>query len=240
MEGQGVTNYHPGKSSYGYSARTTEFDDALIQRGIITHEQAIFSKGASSEEAARLARLKNSATHVQESADDDGSEHERNEKADGDEEDEDDYLLEDDEFLDRYRQQRLEELQEEKSKLKGEKIEFGEVVLISRDEWNRQVNEDSMKHWVVVCLTSSDTERTGRVEQAVRQLAGDYRKTKFILIPSRSAIPNWPDSNLPSIFLYRHGKMQSELLRLSPETNVEELEEALRVSGVLCPTVCKT
>jgi hypothetical protein len=228
MEGQGVTNYQPGKSSYGYSASTTEFDDACIQRGIITHEQAIFSKGASSEEAVRLAGLKNSTACEQESA-----EH-GNEKTEVDEdEDEDDYLLEDDEFLDRYRQQRLEELQEEKSKLKGETVEFGEVVLISRDEWNRHVNEDSMKHWVVVCLTSSDTERTGRVEQAVRKLAGDYRMTKFILIPSRSAIPNWPDTNLPSIFLYRHGKMQSELLRLSPETDVDELEETLRESGVL-------
>jgi hypothetical protein len=231
MEGQGVTNYQPGKSSYAYSARTTEFDDACIQRGIITHEQAIFSKGASSEEAIRLVGLKNSLA-CEQSANDDGNEH-GNEKADGDDEDEDDYLLEDDEFLDRYRQQRLDELKEEKSKLKGETVEFGEVVLISRDEWNRHVNEDSMKHWVVVCLTSSDTERTGRVEQAVRQLAGDYRMTKFILIPSRSAIPNWPDSNLPSIFLYRHGKMQSELLRLSPETNVDELEETLRDSGVL-------
>jgi hypothetical protein len=227
MEGQGVTNYQPGKSSYGYSASTTEFDDACIQRGIITHEQAIFSKGASSEEAVRLAGLKNSRACEQEIA-----EH-GNEKADVDDEGEDDYLLEDDEFLDRYRQQRLEELQEEKSKVKEKTVEFGEVVLISRDEWNRHVNEDSMKHWVVVCLTSSDTERTGRVEQAVRQLAGDYRMTKFILIPSRSAIPNWPDTNLPSIFLYRHGKMQSELLRLSPETNVDELEETLRESGVL-------
>ena len=232
MEGQGVTNYQPGKSSYGYSARTTEFDDACIQRGILTHEQAIFSKGASSEEAFRLAGLRNSIACEQESIDDDGNE-QGNEKADGDDEDEDDYLLEDDEFLDRYRQQRLEELQEENSKVKGKNIEFGEVVLISRDEWNRHVNEDSMKHWVVVCLTSSDTERTGRVEEAVRQLAGDYRMTKFVLIPSRSAIPNWPDSNLPSIFLYRHGKMQLELLRLSPETNVEELEGTLRDSGVL-------
>jgi hypothetical protein len=86
---------------------------------------------------------------------------------------------------------------------------------------------------VVVCLTSSDTERTGRVEQAVRQLAEAYRSTKFILIPSRSAIHNWPDSNLPSIFLYRYGKMQTELLRLSPETDEEQLEDTLRESGVL-------
>jgi hypothetical protein len=232
MEGQGVTNYQPGKTSYGYSARTTEFDDALIQRGIITQEQAIFSRGASSEEAVRLTRLNNSTACDQESVDDNGNEH-GNEKADGDDDDDDDYLLEDDEFLDRYRQQRLEELQEEKLKKKGENVEFGEVVLVARDEWNFHVNESSLKHWVVVCLTSSDTERTGRVEQAVRQLAEDYRTTKFILIPSRSAIPNWPDSNLPSIFLYRHGKMQSELLRLSPETNVEELEETLQESGVL-------
>ncbi len=90
-----------------------------------------------------------------------------------------------------------------------------------------------MKRWVFVCITSADTGRTGRVEEAVRELAGDYRMTKFVLIPSRSAIPNWPDSNLPSIFLYRHGKMQSELVRLSPETSVDQLEETLRESGVI-------
>jgi hypothetical protein len=234
MEGQGVTNYQTGKSSYGFSATTTEFDDALIQRGIITREQALFSKGASSEEAVQLTQqLKNSTSTTRwQPADDEIERSSGNADSDNDADDDDDDNLLDDEFLDRYRQQRLEELQEEKSRKKGEH-EFGEVVLISRDEWNRHVNEDSMKHWVVVCLTSSDTERTGRVEQAVRQLAEAYRSTKFILIPSRSAIPNWPDSNLPSIFLYRYGKMQTELLRLSPETDEEQLEDTLRESGVL-------
>jgi hypothetical protein len=47
------------------------------------------------------------------------------------------------------------------------------------------------------------------------------------------AIANWPDENLPSIFLYRHGKMQREIVRMNPETNEEGLEDILREAGVL-------
>jgi hypothetical protein len=46
MEGRGVTNYSTGKPSYGFSSATTEFDDALTSRGIVTFEQAMIAKGA--------------------------------------------------------------------------------------------------------------------------------------------------------------------------------------------------
>lgn len=225
MEGRGVTNFEADKPSYSFSAATTEFDDALIQRGIITQEQAIFRKGASSEEAARLANIQNEETAVAEKE-------RRTNASDNDDDDDDDYLLdeEDDDFMNRYRQQRLQEMQQE-SVTKPQ--EFGEPVLIARDEWSRHVNEDSKKVWVVVCLTSSDAERTGNVEAAVCQLAALQRQTKFVLIPSKMAIPNWPDENLPSLFLYRHGKMQREIVRMDPETNVDDLEVILEGANVL-------
>jgi hypothetical protein len=213
MEGSGVVNYAADKPSYGFSTSTTEFDDALLKRSIITLEQAMLAKGASPEEAARLTRMKNGIPVEEEVPLD------RNEPPDEDDDDEglDD---DDDEFLQRYREQRIQELKQTKKR-------FGEVIQISRPEWNVHVNNDSETCWVVVCLTTSDTERTGCVERAVHQLAQAHADTKFVMIPSTSAIPNWPHENLPSLFLYRHGKMQHQLIQMEHDMNQEQLEMML-------------
>jgi hypothetical protein len=39
MQGRGVTNYATSKPSHEYTTATTEFDDALLKRGIISFEQ---------------------------------------------------------------------------------------------------------------------------------------------------------------------------------------------------------
>ena len=57
MEGRGVTNYAPETPSYAFSTATTEFDDALISKGIVSFEQAMIAKGASPREARRLAEI---------------------------------------------------------------------------------------------------------------------------------------------------------------------------------------
>lgn len=222
MEGSGVTNYG-GKPTYAFSASTTEFDDALIQRGIVRHEDAIVAKGADREQARQLVEQHHAAQQRVDpvlTLDSDDSSVE--------EEDDDAYL--DDDFMDRYRQQRIAELQDAQSKKKGA---FGEVVVISRDEWRREVNEASEACWVVICLTASDAERTGLVERAVHQLASKHAGTKFVAIPSKSAIPNWPEDNMPSLFLYRHGKMQHQLVALPTELSVEELQQMLYKLDVL-------
>ena len=58
MDGRGVTNYSTDKPSYGFSTATTEFDDALMSRGVVTFEQAMIAKGASPQEARRLSEMK--------------------------------------------------------------------------------------------------------------------------------------------------------------------------------------
>lgn len=39
MQGRGVTNYSTSKPTHGFTTSTSEFDDALLQRGIISFEQ---------------------------------------------------------------------------------------------------------------------------------------------------------------------------------------------------------
>jgi hypothetical protein len=239
MEGSGVTNYAVGKPSFAYSAATTEFDDALIRRRVITREDAIVAKGATRDQARQLLREAEQASaqarrerdeidlvkpqlRSGEVGQDDGEGVE-----DDDDDDDDDEFLED-EMLQRYRERRLEELRmKQKDDRDDGRPEYGEVLLISRPEWTRHVNDASRRGWVVVCLTSSDAERTGLVESACRSLAAAHPATKFVLIPSRSAIPNWPDHNLPSLFLYRHGAMQHQLVRLPPDLTAPQLERML-------------
>ena len=253
MEGQGVINYAAAdnhRPSYAFSGATTEFDDALLQRGIVTRDQVLLSKGMSVADAERLLQQSSSGQQQQQHESTNSTSVEgqlRDERKinqseftdDGDDEDDSDFEdNEDDAFLQEYRRKRMMELQEESSTAAGtvpKRRTFGEVVYIDRTEWIRHVNEDSVDGtWVVVCLTSSDTERTGRVEAIIaKELAAEHPATKFVLIPSHSAIANWPDANLPSLFLYRHGTMQHELIRLPVDLTREQLEETLTELNVL-------
>lgn len=210
MEGQGVTNYSLDKPSYAFTAATTEFDDALMKRGIVTHEQAIFAKGASSEEAQRLVAEAKHKVSLESNT----NEANNGEDSDSDFDDDDD-----DDFMQKYRQQRLEEMKQEHSnknptsqqQQQQQSAVFGEVVPIQRPEWTHHVNEASHKATVVVVLTSSHVELTGSTEAAVSALAPLCPSIKFVTIPSKSAIANFPDVNLPCAFVYEDGTMVHEL-----------------------------
>ncbi len=217
MEGRGVTNYSMDKPSYGFSTATTEFDDALMARGIVTFEQAMIAKGASPEEARRLADMKfNSAEEEQE---DQQSNHNNHDEASDDD---------DEEFIRSYRQQRIKDLQKDKNTIK-----YGDVMHISRSDWNREVNEASRDGtWVIVNLTRHTSSLSARhdelcdlVEETIRELAMKFEQVKFVFISSTSAIENWPAENLPTLFCYRYGKMQHQLIGI----------DALGGKGLNCP-----
>jgi hypothetical protein len=201
MEGSGVTNYATDKPSYAYSTATTEFDDALLQRDIVTPTQVFLAKGASLEEAQRLVALRE-ATNV--NVDPTTSDVD------------DDSFSDDEEIMQRYRQQRQQQA--------------SSVQYIQRNEWHRHVNEASLQQWVVVCLTSSDTERTGRIEQAVQEVARATSGMQFVFIPYQQAIieGNWPLHNLPCLFLYRHGVLQKQMMQLTHIQSTEALYELLQ------------
>lgn len=248
---QGITTYSTDEPTYGFSAATTEFDDALIERGIVTLEQALVANGATPEQAAVLAHQKRHGTTSPVSPEPEVLAKQSNPKTprknddDGDkdseteDDDDEEFLADDDEndFMERYRRERLVEIQQQQAqqRLKHGRSYFGEAIPISRTEWKHHVNDGSQNGvWVVVCLTSSSSlQRTGCVERAVKELAGSYPTTKFVLIPSHHAIPNWPESNLPSLFLYHDGVMQHQLIQLPCDMTTRALEERLSKLSVL-------
>jgi hypothetical protein len=106
MEGRGVTNYSTDKPSYGFSTATTEFDDALISRGIVTFEQAMLAKGATPTEALRLREL-----HEREERESDTNSCLDKQVGDGNDSLWDNSIEDDDEkFMNKYRQMSLEEI----------------------------------------------------------------------------------------------------------------------------------
>ena len=256
MEGRGTTNYDPDKPSYGFSTATTEFDDALIARGIVNFEQAMLAKGASPAEASRLTELHERECEPQSypkqpdkgtssnnragdghDADDASSSSERTSDVDDDD---------DDEFLSKYRAMRIKEMKTgTSSPSKNHHHRYGDVIYISRPDWQREVTEASRDGlWVVVNLTRSSSSMTIRhdemcdtVEESFKTLADQYEDIKFVSIPSTSAIENWPVENLPTIFCYRFGKLQQQLIGIAsfggPGLNSGRLEWRLANLGVL-------
>lgn len=230
MDGPGVTTYDINKPSHGFTTETSEFDDALLKRNIITFEQAMMAKGASHQEAQRLSQLRDSQqansnlktvdwrTQPESSINISGSENGSDAK---------------DSVLDEYRSRRLTQLQ------------HGNLIPISRTDWNEQVNESSHTQWVVILLTSQSSapnliphhlELCHKLEQMIiPHLAGKFNEVKWVSIPSKSAIENWPDDNLPTLFCYRHGKLQNQLVGLGDFEQMEEdyVEYRLGRMGVL-------
>jgi Phosducin len=230
-----ITNYAIQQPSYEYTDRTTQFDDALLQRGIVTMEQVLLAKGMSIETAEQLL-LQQKQRKDEEKRIINGNMNETqiiaaNNKTvesgidNGDSDECDDG---DDEFLQEYRQRRLLELQELSGKESHGRRIFGDVIMIDRTEWQHHVNEDSKSVWVVIGLLSThDSDRTAMMKRSLCELAPMYVEVKFVLISSHQAISNWPDENLPSLFLYRHGVLQHELTRLPIQITTNELEKSL-------------
>jgi hypothetical protein len=190
MEGRGVTNFSVSKPSHGFSTSTTEFDDELIKRGIVTTEQAMMAKGASAEDAIRLAQAKKRGkdsivTGVRSTS---NAGNEKGEAANGgDEEDvsdddsfEDDFDDDDDDdaFMQRYRQQRLDQLKKEEETKKEELLsrssQPASVLRIRRENWLEAVNLQSNTRWVVVTMTEASGERRDRVVQELYRFSREY------------------------------------------------------------------
>jgi len=248
MEGRGVTNYASGTPAYAFSAETTEFDDALISKGIVSFEQAMIAKGASPKEARRLAEINQvGATDIQSGMNLSQDEYDgqniqqlgdgHDDESDGTNENDED---EDDEsFLKQYRHMRIDEIKN------GRRQEYGDVIPIARPDWNREVNEASKSGlWVVVGLTRSSTSLShahdaicDKVEEITKDLADKFVNVKFVSIPSTSAIENWQPENLPTLFCYRFGKMQHQLVGIDAMggagVNTGRLEWRLAILGVV-------
>ncbi len=119
--------------------------------------------------------------------------------------------LEDENFLEQYRQQRVQELAS-----LTKKAVHGTVYPISKPDYSREVTEASKNGPVLVNLTSGlGTNVESRVlTELWRQAAREYGEVKFCEIRGDMAIEGYPDRNCPTILVYDKGDIVKQVVTL--------------------------
>lgn len=131
----------------------------------------------------------------------------------------------------KYRNQRIAEL-----KALTEKAKYGSVAEISAIDYVEQVNKAGPDVYVVLHLYKQGIPLCALLNQHLAELAHKFRSTKFLKSISTTCIPNYPDKNLPTIFVYYEGNMVKQFI--GPEAfyenlSVEELEWMLGQAGAV-------
>lgn len=114
---------------------------------------------------------------------------------------------EDERVLQEYRRKRIAEMQELANKSK-----YGEVREISAEDYIKEVNNAGEDIWVVLHLYKAGIPLCTLINQYLASLAKKFPTTKFLKSISTTCIPNWPDNNLPTLFIYHNGNMVKQII----------------------------
>lgn len=117
--------------------------------------------------------------------------------------------LEDEEeerVLEQYRRQRMAEIQALQAKSR-----FGDVREISAQDYVQEVNKAGEGIMVVLHLYKQGIPLCALLNQYMSALAAKFPTVKFLKSISTTCIPNYPDKNLPTIFVYYNGEMKTQL-----------------------------
>lgn len=114
--------------------------------------------------------------------------------------------FEEDEFTKQYLAKRMEQI-----KVQSKKPNFGSVIEISRSDYIKEVNEAPAETFVFLHLYQNYNENSNLLNQIMNQLAAKYTLVKFIKIVATNCVEKFPDSNVPAVFIYKAGQLQSQL-----------------------------
>lgn len=145
---------------------------------------------------------------------------------------EDEFNEEDERAIEMYRRQRLAEWKATKLKNK-----FGEVLEISGKDYVQEVTKAGEGMWVVLHLYKQGIPLCALINQHLSGLARKFPDVKFIKAISKTCIPNYPDRNLPTIFVYLEGDIKAQfigpLVFGGMNLTRDELEWKLSESGAI-------
>ncbi|XP_066992844.1 viral IAP-associated factor homolog [Anabrus simplex] len=114
---------------------------------------------------------------------------------------------EDERVILEYRRKRIAEI-----KAAANKARYGEVLEISAEDYVQAVNKAGEGVWVILHLYKQGIPLCALVNQHLANLAVKFPATKFLKSISSTCIPNFPDSNLPTIFVYFEGDLKKQLV----------------------------
>lgn len=148
------------------------------------------------------------------------------------EDNEDEFNEEDERAIEMYRQQRLAELKAAQLRNK-----FGEVLEISGKDYVQEVTKAGEGLWVILHLYKQGIPLCSLINQHFSGLARKFPDVKFIKAISTTCIPNYPDRNLPTIFVYLEGDIKAQfigpLVFGGMNLTINELEWKLSESGAI-------
>lgn len=114
---------------------------------------------------------------------------------------------EDEAVLEEYRQKRLAEI-----KAAAQKAKFGYVKEISAQDYVEEVNKAGQEIWVVLHLYKQGIPLCSLINEYLKNIAYKFPSVKFLKSISSTCIPNYPDKNLPTIFVYYEGELKKQLV----------------------------
>ncbi|ODV95941.1 hypothetical protein PACTADRAFT_66948 [Pachysolen tannophilus NRRL Y-2460] len=133
---------------------------------------------------------------------------------------------EDEDFLNSYKQKRLQQIRELASKSK-----FGSVLPISKPEYTKEVAESSKSNYVFLHMTLQSNLQSRKLSALMISLASKFPEIKFVEIPANRAVENYPDSNCPTILIYHKGDVVKQYITLTElggnSTTLNDLEKVL-------------
>merc|ERR1712147_195395 len=114
---------------------------------------------------------------------------------------------EEEKILLQMRMQRMAEM-----KALSEKSKYGYVREITAVDYVQEVNKAGDDVFVILHLYKQGVPLAALVNEYMNRLAPKFPCTKFIKAISTTCIPNYPDKNLPTIFVYYEGGMKGQLI----------------------------
>ncbi|XP_019385063.1 PREDICTED: phosducin-like protein 3 isoform X2 [Crocodylus porosus] len=123
------------------------------------------------------------------------------------EDNEDEFNEEDERAIEMYRQQRLAEWKATQVKNK-----FGELLEISGQDYIQEVTKAGKDIWVILHLYKQGIPLCALINQHLSGLAKKFPDVKFIKAISTTCIPNYPDRNLPTVFIYLEGDIKAQFI----------------------------
>ncbi|KAK9885924.1 hypothetical protein WA026_013802 [Henosepilachna vigintioctopunctata] len=139
---------------------------------------------------------------------------------------------EDEAILNAYRDKRIAEM-----KVMLEKSKFGSVGEISAQDYVDEVNKAGKDIWVVLHLYKQGIPICALINEHLRHLAQKYPMVKFLKAISTTCIPNYPDRNLPTIFIYYEGDLKKQFIGSQDfsyaDLSMKELEYMLGKTGAI-------
>merc|ERR1712013_69271 len=114
---------------------------------------------------------------------------------------------EEEKILLQMRNQRMAEI-----KARMEKSKYGDVREITAVDYVQEVNKAGEGVFVILHLYKQGVPLCALVNEYMNRLAPRFPTTKFIRAISTTCIPNYPDKNLPTIFVYHEGALKSQII----------------------------